>query len=293
LHPFDPIPPEQPVQPAQGELIPASGQPVPGPGEPIPGPGTPVSGPGREQTIVDLVDVALIAGFAFFAMVLCTVLALAVVYSAPGARNLAPKDLARDALIIIPAQSVAYLLVVVFMVFIVWTRHRSGFLQGIQWNMPALHAALTALGSGVALALASQLFSGLLQRWTPKSLPIDQYFKNPASGYLLAAFGIFVAPFVEEFFFRGFLYPALARWTGVPAAIVLTAIGFSSIHQEQLAHAWAPLLIIFGVGLVLTIVRARTRSVATSVLIHMGYNGTLFTMLFFLTQGFRHMERMN
>lgn len=242
---------------------------------------------------MDLVDVALIAGFAFFALILCTVLALAVVYSTPGARNLDPKGLARNALIIIPAQFVAYLMVVGFMVFIVWTRHRTGFLQGIQWNMPRPLTAFIALGGGVALALSSQLFSGLLERWIPKTLPIDQYFKTPASGYLLAAFGIFVAPFVEEFFFRGFLYPALARWTGAPTAIVLTAIGFSSIHQEQLAHAWAPLLIIFGVGLVLTIVRAKTRSVATSVLIHMGYNATLFTMLFFVTEGFRHMERMN
>lgn len=286
MDPIDPIPQEQQVQPVPG-------QPSPGPAGPILSPAEPVPSSVRDQAVADLVDVALIAGFAFFALILCAVLALAVVYSAGGARQIDPRDLARNALFIIPAQAVAYLMVVGFMAFIMWTRHRSGFLQGIQWNMPGPLTAFIALGGGVALALTSQLFSGLLQRWIPKTLPIDQYFKNPASGYVLAAFGIFVAPFVEEFFFRGFLYPALSRWTGAPTAIVLTAIGFSSIHQEQLAHAWAPLLIIFGVGLVLTIVRAKTRSVATSVLIHMGYNATLFTMLFFQTQFFRHMERMN
>lgn len=283
---IDPIPQEQQVQPVPG-------QPIPGPADPILSPAEPVPSSGRDPAVVDLVDVALIAGFAFFSLILCAVLALAVVYSAHGARQIDPRDLARNALFIIPAQAVAYLMVVGFMVFIMWTRHRSGFLQGIQWNMPGPLTAFIALGGGVALALTSQLFSGLLQRWIPKTLPIDQYFKNPASGYALAAFGVLVAPLVEEFFFRGFLYPALARWIGAPTAIVLTAIGFSSIHQEQLARAWAPLLIIFGVGLVLTIVRAKTRSVATSVLIHMGYNATLFTMLFVVTEGFRHMERMN
>jgi membrane protease YdiL (CAAX protease family) len=290
LHPTD-LDSNDPIQ-HEPQVQNGTGQPVPGPGEPVFSPGDPTPSSGHDPAVVDLVDVAMVTGFAFFAMILCTFLAV-LVYSAPGIRHINTKGLAHDAFFVIPTQAASYLMVVGFMVFIVWTRHRCGFLRGILWNMPGSHAAVMALGGGVALAVASQLFSGLLHRWIPKTLPIEQFFKGPASGYLLAAFGIFVAPLVEEFFFRGFLYPALARWTGVPAAIVLTAIGFSLIHGAQLALAWAPLMIIFGVGLVLTIVRARTRSVATSMLIHMGYNATLFTMLFFATEGFRHMERMN
>jgi hypothetical protein len=56
--------------------------------------------------------------------------------------------------------------------------------------------------------------------------------------------------------------------------------------------AWAPLLVLFGVGAVLTLVRARTNSVATCVLMHIGYNSTLFTMLFFATDHFHHLEKM-
>ncbi len=291
MHYIDPIPDEQPgLAPVEAIATEGHDQHLLQPSslEPVPGPTA-----GRDEAVVDLVDVALIAGVAFASLVLCTIMALAMVYSAPGARHLDARDLARDALVIIPAQIVAYVMVVGFMVFIVALRHRSGFLKAIQWNMPGPKAALVALCGGAALALTSQLFSGLLQRWIPKTLPIDQYFKNPASGYLLAAFGVLVAPFVEEFFFRGFLYPALARWTGATIAIVLTGAGFSLLHQDQLAHAWAPLLILFLVGMALTFIRAKTRSVATSVLVHMGYNATLFTIVFFYTQGFRHMERMN
>ena len=288
----DPVPHEPQVQHGPGQPVPGPGEPVSGLGEPILSPGEPIPGPGRDQAVVDLVDVALTAGFAFFSLILCAMLALAAVYSTHGARPVDARELAKNALFLIPAQAVSYLMVVGFMVFIVWIRHSSRFLQGIQWNMPGPQAALTALGSGVALAFMAQLFSGLLDRWTPKTLPIEQFFKGPASGYMLATFGIFVAPLVEELFFRGFLYPALARWTGTSTAIILTAIGFSLMHGSQLALAWAPLLIIFGVGVVLTTVRARTRSVATSMLIHMGYNATLFTMLFIATEGFRHMEKM-
>ena len=56
--------------------------------------------------------------------------------------------------------------------------------------------------------------------------------------------------------------------------------------------AWAPLLVIFGVGLVLTTVRARTNSLAASWIVHFSYNATLFAVLFYLTNGFQHLERL-
>jgi membrane protease YdiL (CAAX protease family) len=46
------------------------------------------------------------------------------------------------------------------------------------------------------------------------------------------------------------------------------------------------------VGAVLTTIRARTGSVATCVLVHMGYNFLLFVVLFISTGGFHHMERV-
>ena len=66
---------------------------------------------------------------------------------------------------------------------------------------------------------------------------------------------------------------------GLLWAVVLTALGFMSIHASQLAESWGPLLVLFLVGSVLTLVRAFKQSVAASVLVHMGYNGTLFIML--------------
>ncbi len=244
----------------------------------------------RENPVFNLLDVFFIVAVAFVSLVFCGVIAIAIA-SASGAFRGDIKALAGNALVFIPAQVVSYILTVGFMVFLIWAKYRTGFLEAIRWNMPETRTACWALVGGAGLALASQLVSGLLHRWIPKSLPIEQYLRTPSSAYALAGFGILVAPLVEELFFRGFLYPALARPLGAAPAIALTAAGFAMLHSEQLAHAWVPLLVLFSVGAVLTVVRARTKSVATSVLMHMGYNFTLFTVLYVVTQGFRHMER--
>jgi hypothetical protein len=51
-------------------------------------------------------------------------------------------------------------------------------------------------------------------------------------------------------------------------------------------------LVIFIVGIALTVTRAVTKSVATGILVHIGYNGTLSALLFWASDGFRHLERL-
>ena len=122
---------------------------------------------------------------------------------------------------------------------------------------------------------------------------------------------------MEELYFRGFLYPVLVRYIemgvafllkhvvamedevvlsrniAMSSAILLTAIPFALLHGAQLGFAWGPVLVIFLVGVVLTMVRAKTNSVAAGVLMHMAYNGTITLALFAGTDGFKHLEKLN
>ncbi len=189
----------------------------------------------------------------------------------------------------IPAQFVAYLLVIAYMVAVVRLR-ADGFWRNIRWRWPG-SAAIGYAALGVALAVAVQTASALLP--IPKTLPIDQYFRAPADAYLMAAFGVTFAPLVEELFFRGFLFPVIDRKWGLAAGVTITAFLFALLHEGQLAHAWAPLLLIFCVGLVLTAVRAFRGSVAASFLIHVGYNATLFAMLYLASDRFRHLDKIS
>lgn len=226
------------------------------------------------------------------ALVFCGVAGGAILLILRGPHAINPKDPASAVMLIISIQVAAYAMTVGFMVFYVWEKYRAGFLRAVRWNMPAGKVAWLSVAGGSALGFGSVLAETLLRRWIPTHLPIDEFFKTPTSAYAVAAFGVLLAPAVEELFFRGFLYPALARRTGQAVGIAITAALFALLHAGQLALAWAPLLILFAVGSVLTLVRARTNSVATCVLVHAAYNLTLFTILFFATGHFHHMEKM-
>jgi membrane protease YdiL (CAAX protease family) len=186
-------------------------------------------------------------------------------------------------------QMLAYLLVLAFMVAIVKRVPGRSFWTAIQWNWPQNWQAY--LLGGVALSFGLQAMAHFLP--IPKELPMDRFFRTPGEAWALSLFGITFAPLLEELFFRGFLYPVLERRLGDLMAILLTAASFSLIHAPQLGRAWGPVLVIFMVGLALTITRAVTKSVAPGVILHFAYNGTLSVLLFAGTGGFRHLERLN
>ena len=83
--------------------------------------------------------------------------------------------------------------------------------------------------------------------------------------------------------------PRIAERWGTSIAVAITALLFAMMHQGQLARAWAPLMLLFIVGVVLTMVRLRLNSLAASWLVHTAYNGTLFAMLYLGTSGFRQL----
>ncbi|HXP07498.1 MAG TPA: type II CAAX endopeptidase family protein [Acidobacteriaceae bacterium] len=226
--------------------------------------------------------------------------------------NETPEQLLREPRLLIPSMAAAYLIAgaIVWAIFTyLWQKT---FLDGLHWNFTAVRRRwMPLLGGGIALSLVVQFLSNYLP--VPKTLPIDDFFRNSADVWMVALFGTFVAPIFEELAFRGFLLPSLAsawdwlqgrrenadldqdpHWS-VAALVVsctITSIAFALVHADQLAHAWAPLAVLFAVSLVLCGVRLWTQSLAASTFIHATYNGTIFTILFFVTGGFRHLDKI-
>ncbi len=252
---------------------PASGEPQPPPRDPI--------WTGRDVLVLFLV--------ALFTLIFCgVVIGLSVAAFYP---NQKPEELAAMPLISILAQAFTSAVVFVAMYGIVVRRYRSPFWESLRWRWPEGSLGILCAMGGVAMALLVDFASSLAP--VPKSLPIYKLFTTAASAYAMAGYGIFFAPVIEELFFRGFLYPVLARRQGVPLAVLLTSLAFVLIHVSQLGGAWLPLVILFFVGMALTVARASSGSVAVPYLMHVGYNATLFAGLFLSTGYFRHMERMN
>ena len=237
-------------------------------------------------------DILAVLVFTVVAIFLFSIVAMFVARALPAYHGLSFTELATkvatNAEVIVGAQAVAYLFVLLFIYLLVRSRSDAPFGEAIRWNWPGARTPAFLFG-GVVLALVVDGLSRFLP--IPKSLPMDNFFTNAASAYMMAIFGITLAPLLEELFFRGLLYPLLRRKTGVVVAILLTALAFAGIHGAQLGYAWAPILSIFVVGVVFTVVRERLNSVAASFLMHCGYNFTLFSALWWASDHFRHLEK--
>jgi membrane protease YdiL (CAAX protease family) len=209
--------------------------------------------------------------------------------------------------VLVLGQGIGSLVALAVMAALVRRHYRRPFLQSLRWNWPSLGWPGYFLG-GIALSLLVLYLQQFLD--VPKSLPINRYFETPAAAYSMAALGIFIAPLIEEFYFRGFLYPALARGfarlffhaganvsaaakLGMAASVIITAGSFAAIHAGQLAYTVQLVAVLFAVGLVITLARAITGSLAAGILIHVGYNAALFLLLYIGTDRFRHLERLS
>ena len=218
---------------------------------------------------------------------------------------------------ILGSEAVLYLvtLALSFFVFpLIWSK---SFLAGIHWRGDTAlrhcrQLCLIALGCVTLAVIDNWLLPG------PKNAPIDNMFRSPGAAWLMFGFGITFAPFFEEIAFRGFLLPALATawdWSieqsiGKPAppldanehpqwsifamvgASIATSLPFALMHAEQTGWAPGPFVLLISISLILCAVRLKTRSLASSTLVHACYNFILFFTALISSGGFRHMDKM-
>ena len=235
-------------------------------------------------------DLLLLTAAVIVCILVFSVLWAVVALLLPAFKGQKMSEVAQSTKLNVTVQAFAYLVILAVMRRVV-RLHGTGLLQGIKWNWPGQNAILyPALGVGLAVGI--QALTSLLQRFIPSNLPIEKMFRTPGDAWFLVAFGITLAPVLEEFYFRGFLYPTLARRIGVGFAATFTVVGFVGIHAAQLSSAWVPLLMLTIASAAFTIVRIKTDSVSAAVLMHVGYNGTLFIALFLATSGFRNLEKL-
>jgi uncharacterized protein len=231
-------------------------------------------------------DVLLIAVLTFVAMLVLQLLvifgALWLVYPHSNLATVSQKPI-----LLLVSQFLIYAVVATCMVMMVEGKYHVAFWQAIRWNWPRSVWKLLALGAVMLFALGT--LQSLLPM--PKDTPFEHLFDRPRDAYLLAIIAVSIGPLMEELFFRGFMYPVLARRMGVAWGIVLTALPFGLIHLPQYGWAWGAALVIVAVGVVCGVVRAATRSVGASFLVHVGYNGTQMVIALVYTHGFRHMEK--
>ena len=85
---------------------------------------------------------------------------------------------------------------------------------------------------------------------------------------------VIVPPF-EEFYYRGFIQPALANGLNPAAAVAITSGWFAVAHTYQLVGNWVALLVVATMGLVWSLMRAKTKSLLPPLASHWCYNITI------------------
>ncbi len=186
------------------------------------------------------------------------------------ARNL----VGSEPLLAVAVQLLGWLPVLAYIVLIV--RHRYGIPlhPGLAWTRPA-DSALKYVRLGALLALGS-LVASMAVGDPDQPSPMQELFANRETLWILALFGVLVAPVLEELAFRGFLFAAFEHAHGPWVALILTSGIFASLHGAQYGWQWPQLTVLVVVGAVFGLVRIRSGSCQASTIVHATYNALLF-----------------
>ena len=254
-----------------------------------PPPPTPIPTP-IEDPVWNGWDVLLVAALTFVVVALLQLVSLKAVqwlWYPQLSLNQTAQQVEKRPILLIVSQIVLYIPIALLMIATVEGKYHVPFWRAIGWNWP--RSVWKWITLGVVLLLVLIMFENLLPM--PKDTPFERLFDRPLDAYLLGLISVTLAPLIEELFFRGLLYPVLARRTGMVWGVVLSAVPFALLHLQQYGYAWAAVLVIFVVGLVLGAVRAKTRSVGSSFLVHAGYNGIQMVLALAFTHGFTRMPK--
>jgi len=179
--------------------------------------------------------------------------------------------------------------------FALQIRHRSGlpFWTTIGWRplqprtVPRTGAYFALVVGGLGLALLVSFAGNFFPPKHP--LPIDQIYASRSLTLLFMFTAVAVAPLVEETIFRGYLFPVASRSFGVAGGIVFTGTVFGLLHGIQLWGGWWQIGLLIMVGVVFTYIRAATRTVWSSFVLHISYNSLQVVALLFTMYGPKHL----
>ncbi|MBC7796608.1 MAG: CPBP family intramembrane metalloprotease [Pyrinomonadaceae bacterium] len=100
-----------------------------------------------------------------------------------------------------------------------------------------------------------------------------------AALYITAFLATFTAPLVEEVIYRGIMFPAFQRSFGTIPAVGFVTFLFTLIHVPQYYPSVGVILVICVLSLTLTIIRAVTKNLLPSFVVHTVFNGIQAVLL--------------
>lgn len=149
---------------------------------------------------------------------------------------------------------------------------------GLQPPVPPWSIAL-GVPVGLALLVAGEILMRILSV-SEDPTPIMELLKTPWGAASVSFMALAIAPIAEEVFFRGFVFPPMARRFSLGTAMAFNGAIFAAVHLLTYGQEFGYLPPIFLLGFVLSGLRAWTGSVVPPIVAHFVFNATsLFLFL--------------
>lgn len=204
--------------------------------------------------------------------------------------RLSDRALGENAFFLLALQSVFYSFILLYLYLLVVVNYRQPFWSALAWRRLTLKQLFACLAGGIVLAGAVLSAPTLLPE--APEFPLERLFSSPAAGYAVGSFAILVAPLMEELIFRGLLFRIFEHRLGLRSAVLITAVMFAGLHVPEYWGAWNHAFMILVVGLVFSLARGITGSLAPSVVLHVAYNSSMMAGLYFSTNRFHNLQML-
>ncbi len=143
---------------------------------------------------------------------------------------------------------------------------------GLRWQgrsvlYKVLYIFLTIAGVLVMMQLVSLVVPA------GRETDFDRILKvSEAVRISVAIMAVLSAPVVEELVYRGLLYSGLRKAMNATSAVIIVTLLFAGVHFLQYWGAWRSLVGITLLSLILTIIRAHTKSLMPPIIVHFIFN---------------------
>jgi membrane protease YdiL (CAAX protease family) len=145
-------------------------------------------------------------------------------------------------------------------------------LKRINWKTVLVLAAIILIYLGL-----TALVTGIFNVKDTDTKALENIYKTAVWPVLLWILVVILAPIAEETLFRGFLFEGFRRSRlGLVGTILVTSLVWTALHA---GYSVSSLGAIFVIGLVMGVVRYKTGSLWSTMLMHALYNAVGMTMI--------------
>lgn len=172
---------------------------------------------------------------------------------------------------IIPTHLLTFL--VVWLVVTEWRRRPFWKTIGFEWP-ESLNPFVGVTGCILIAAALFGIGAVVTSHWGGSKTDLDMLVESSIPARFATAFvAVFTAPLVEEMIYRGVLYSAIEQTLGKVVAIGSVALLFAGVHVVQYKNNVSVIVVITMLSFTLTFLRAYTRKLLPSFVVHVAFNG--------------------